>query len=126
MGVNRHGLSLGIERINNNIVMVIKAQGKLTHDDYALMTPMLDSSMAGVDKPNLKVLVDITEFEGWDLRAMWDDFKLGVKYGSDFGKIAIYGHKNWQALAAKVGSWFISGEIQTFEDIEQAIEWLNS
>jgi hypothetical protein len=28
-------------------------------------------------------------------------------------------------MAAKIGSWFISGEMKYFEDEDDAIEWLN-
>ena len=124
MAIKRHGLSFGIERVNDEFIMVLKATGKLTHADYEVMTPMLDSALKEVEKPKVKVLVDVSEFEGWELRAAWDDFKIGLKHGSSFEKIAIYGNKNWQELAAKVGSWFISGEIKSFDDYEKAVLWL--
>jgi hypothetical protein len=28
-------------------------------------------------------------------------------------------------MAAKIGSWFISGESKYFEDLDDALEWLN-
>jgi hypothetical protein len=124
MAIKRHGLSFGIERVNDEFIMVLEATGKLTHADYEVMTPMLDSALKEVEKPKVKVLVDVSEFEGWELRAAWDDFKIGLKHGSSFEKIAIYGNKNWQELAAKVGSWFISGEIKSFDDYEKAVLWL--
>jgi hypothetical protein len=39
--------------------------------------------------------------------------------------VAIYGNKQWQELAAKLGSWFISGEIRSFNNEDDAISWLN-
>lgn len=38
--------------------------------------------------------------------------------------IAIYGNKNWQEIAAKVGSWFVSGEIKYFEGYDDALQWI--
>ncbi|MCW8832578.1 MAG: STAS/SEC14 domain-containing protein, partial [Colwellia sp.] len=73
----------------------------------------------------IKALFDVTEMQGWELRAAWDDFKLGLKHGSEFEKIAIYGNKNWQAIIANIGSWFISGEVEFFEEHQQAVDWLN-
>ena len=32
--MNRHGLSIGIERVDNNFFLSLKAVGKLTHEDY--------------------------------------------------------------------------------------------
>jgi hypothetical protein len=120
----RHGLSLGIERISEEFIVVLKARGKLTHDDYEVMTPMLNSALDGISHPHIKILADISEFEGWELRAAWDDFKLGLKLGTKVNKIAIYGHKNWQELAAKISNWFVLGDVRSFSDYESAINWL--
>lgn len=126
MSTSRHGLSIGIERIGNQFVLTMKAVGKLTHEDYQVITPMLDSALEGVKDPKVKVLVDGTELEGWELRAAWDDFKLGLKHGNEFDRIAIYGNKRWQELAARVGSWFVSGEARYFDDYDAAVAWLNA
>jgi hypothetical protein len=125
MNIQKHGLSIGIERVENKFFLALKAVGKLTHDDYEIITPMIDSALAGVKEPKVNVLIDGTEMEGWELRAAWDDFKLGVKHGKDFEKIAIYGNKNWQEITAKIGSWFISGEVKYFECYDDALQWLN-
>jgi hypothetical protein len=125
MTIKRHGLSVGFERIENNIYFTLKAVGKLSHADYETIVPMLESALESVKHPNVKVLIDGTELEGWELRAAWDDFKLGLKHGNDFDRIAIYGNKGWQEIAAKVGSWFTSGEVKYFENFEDALAWLN-
>ena len=62
--------------------------------------------------------------EGWEARAAWDDFKLGIKHGKEFEKIAIYGNKSWQEIAAKVGSWFVTGEVKYFEHCDDALQWI--
>lgn len=125
MSIQRHGLSIGIESINNEFYLTLKASGKLTHEDYETISPMIDSALAEIEHPEIKALIDATELQGWEARAAWDDFKLGLKHGNEFVKIAIYGNKRWQDMAAKIGSWFISGEMKYFEDEEAAIEWLN-
>ena len=124
MKIIRHGLSIGIERVNNEFFLSLKATGKLTHEDYEKINPMIDSALEGVKDPNIKVFIDGSEFEGWELRAAWDDFKLGLKHGNNFDKIAIFGNKKWQEYTAKVGSWFISGEVKYFEDADEALTWL--
>ena len=124
MSVKRHGLSIGIERINENFFLSLKATGKLTHDDYKTITPMIESALQGVENPKIKALVDGTELEGWEMRAAWDDFKIGLKHGSEFEKIAIYGNKRWQEMSAKVGSWFMSGEVKYFDNRDEALDWL--
>ncbi|MGV2871496.1 STAS/SEC14 domain-containing protein [Colwellia sp. E150_009] len=120
----KHGLSIGIERFENDFFLSLKAIGKLTHEDYEIITPMIDSALAQVKDPKVNVLMDATELEGWELRAAWDDFKLGLKHNNEFRKIAIYGNKNWQKVSAKLGSWFMSGEIQYFDNLHDALNWI--
>ena len=77
---------------------------------------MIDSALEGIKHPIVDVYIDASELEGWEIKAAWDDMKLGIKHKNDFRNIAIFGHKKWYEYAAKVGSWFISGEAKFFED----------
>ncbi|MFM2610230.1 STAS/SEC14 domain-containing protein [Vibrio chagasii] len=124
MSIERHGISVGIERVSGETIIVFKAKGKLTHDDYQAMIPILKTTIKEIDSSALKMLVDISTSTGWELRAAWDDFKLGLELNSKIDKIAICGDKSWQELASKVGSWFVSGDIKSFEEHDSAIEWL--
>ncbi|SHJ24190.1 SpoIIAA-like [Rubritalea squalenifaciens DSM 18772] len=119
-----HGLSIGIERSGEDFFLSLKAIGKLTHHDYETITPMIDSALEAVKDPHVKVLIDGTELQGWEPRAAWDDFKLGLKHGNKFDKIAIYGNKKWQEHTAKIAAWFISGEVKFFENVDDALAWL--
>ena len=126
MTLTRHGLSIGIERTDNEFFLTLKARGKLTHEDYETITPMIDSALSGVKEAKIKAFIDGTELDGWEARAAWDDFKLGLKHGNEFEKIALYGNKGWQEWATKISSWFISGEAKYFEDEFEALSWLNA
>lgn len=125
MKLEQHGLSIGIVRTGEEFFLSLKAQGKLTHKDYERITPMIDSALAEVKEPKVKVFIDGTELEGWEARAAWDDLKLGLKHGNEFEKIAICGNKKWQEYAAKIGSWFIAGDIKYFENESEALAWLH-
>ncbi len=121
----RHGITVGMERFDNDFVLTFKVSGKLTHEDYEKITPLIDLSLEGVREPKINVLADIEELEGWELEAAWDDLKIGLRYGSSFNKIAIYGKQNYLDYGIKVSSWFISGEIKHFDNIADAIIWIN-
>jgi len=125
MSVIKHGLSIGLERVDNQFFLSLKAVGKLTHKDYEKITPLIDSVLSEVREPQVKVLIDGTELQGWELRAAWDDFRLGLKHNNEFTKIAIYGNKNWQEIVAKIGAWFMSGEVRYFESCDDALAWLS-
>lgn len=113
-------------RVENEFFLTLKAVGKLTHEDYEKITPMIDNALQGVKDAKIKAFIDGTELEGWELRAAWDDFRLGLKHGSEFEKIAIFGNKKWQEFISKIASWFIGGEVKFFENEEEAIDWLKS
>ncbi|WP_323846500.1 STAS/SEC14 domain-containing protein [Microbulbifer magnicolonia] len=125
MSVQRHGVSIGLERTDGEFFLTMRVRGKLTHEDYQSLVPMLESAIAGVEHPKINVYFDATEMEGWEPRAAWDDLKLGVKHGREFNRIAMVGNRRWQEMAAKVGSWFIGGEARYFENEEEAMAWLN-
>jgi hypothetical protein len=126
MKTKKHGLSIGIERVDNDLFLSLKAIGKLNHQDYEIITPMLESALAEIKQPKIKALIDGTELDGWEPRAAWDDFKIGLKHGNEFEKIAIYGNKNWLKLTAKIGSWFVSGEVEYFDNYESALSWVRT
>lgn len=121
-----HGLTVGITRVDENIYLKLKAVGKLTHKDYEIITPMLDKALEEVEEPHINALIDGTELEGWELRAAWDDFKLGLKHGGEFSKIAIVGNKPWEKTLSKLAGWFVSGETQYFENYNDALGWLEN
>ncbi len=123
MTYTEHGIACGITRINDRFYMNIQVIGKLTHDDYEIMVPMLENAIDGVTNPKVIAIVDIRDFEGMELRAAWDDLKLGLRHGHDFSNIAVIGNKNWEKLGLKVASWFSSGEIKYFENKQEALEW---
>jgi hypothetical protein len=122
----KHGLSIGINRVDNEFFLFLKAIGKLSHEDYEKINPMIDNALLGIKEAKIKALIDATQLEGWELRAAWDDFKLGLKHDSEFEKIAIYGNEKWQEYISKIASWFISGEVKFFENEEEAIKWLKN
>ncbi|PLY04204.1 MAG: STAS/SEC14 domain-containing protein [Arcobacter sp.] len=119
-----HGLLFGVERINESLFLKFKAIGTLTHEDYERINPIIDLALTGIKEPKIDVLVDISELDGWDLEAAWDDLKLGLKYGNSFNKIAIYGEKSWVKFATKISSWFINGEVKQFKTLGEAISWI--
>ena len=122
---NRHGISAGLERIEEKYIFIIKAYGKLNDEDYKLITPVFEDIMDSLDE-KINLLFDASEFEGWEPKAAWDDFKLGIKYMDKFDKIAIYKGDSWLKIGAKITDWFFPAKIKTFDSFEESIKWLKS
>jgi len=124
--INQNGISIGIKRVNELFFIKMKLVGKLTHEDYETITPMIEKSLQSIDHPNIPLLVDATQFEGWSLEAVFDDLKIGLKHNGEFKKIAFVGNKSWQEYSIKLTNWFMSGKMEYFEDIGDAINWLDN
>lgn len=124
MQVERHGLSVGLERTGQEFFLTITITGKLTHADYEAITPLLDNALEAVASPSIKALIDASELEGWEARAAWDDLKLDLKHGRKFEKTAIIGHTRWHEVATRVSNWFVPGDVKLFHDRNEALGWL--
>jgi len=120
--------NMAIDIVPNNAALdvTLKATGKLTHADYTVMVPMMQQAIQSIPNVKVNMLLDATEFEGWELEAAWDDFKFGMEYKDTFIKIAIVGTKSWQEYMAKMGDWFMHGEVKFFYDLNEAKEWTHS
>jgi len=110
---------------SSNNLLVTKATGKLTTEDYEkIWIPALEAIL----KNNKKIRVACwlpPGFEGWEAGAIWDDAKFGIKHRNDMEKMAIIGGPEWVVWATKLGAHFIEGTIKTFEnkDFQAAVEW---
>ena len=100
--------------------------GKLTHHDYEVLLPMLDSVIDGAENARIDTLVDLRQLEGFELRAIRDDLKLGLKHRKRFERIAVLRNKKWEQVATQVGNWFTLGELAYFEDAVDANKWILS
>jgi len=120
-----HGLTVKINKREDYFFMSVKIVGTLTHEDYQKRLPMLRYTLNNVENPKVKVLVDALDFQGWELRAAWDDYKFGMEYNKAFTKIAFVGGKAWKAYGVKIGNWFMSGQMKYFKTIEDAQAWLS-
>lgn len=120
-----HGISVGISRVNDSFFMKIKITGTLTHSDYQMMVPMLRDAIKSVKEPQINVLIDGTDFTGFELQAAWDDLKFGLEFDELFHKIAYIGTKSWEAYGVKISNWFMDAQIKFFNSSDEAYEWLS-
>ena len=118
--------NMAIDIAPNGAVLdvTLKATGKLTHGDYTVMVPMLSQAITSMPNVKVNMILDATEFEGWELEAAWDDFKFGMEYKDIFSKIAIVGTSSWQEYLSKMGDWFMDGEVKFFYDLTDAKNWI--
>ena len=108
-------------------LLVAKMLGRLTVEDYEqILIPKLDEIIGEYQKVRAVIIVD-ESFTGWELGALWEDAKYGLKHRHDFDKIAMVGASHWLEKAVKLGSVFIDSEVKTFDvdKLSDALVWIN-
>ena len=96
----------------------------MTDADYKALIPRLE---AAIDRHgSIRLLVDMGEFKGIELQAVWDDFAFGIKHWNDLERMALVGDKRWQELSAKSFNRLTKGDIRYFDlaDANAARAWI--
>ena len=117
-----------ISPLSKGNVLIIKAVGKLTDNDYKrVLLPALRTIITQYGKA--KFLLDMgDEPYGWTGMALWDDALFGFLHRNDFEKMGVIGGKKWLDWGLRVSSLLIGGEMKTFplKDRQEAIDWVKS
>ena len=102
----------------------IVVDGKLTHSDYVdILIPKFEEiSKNG----SIKIMTVISSFEGIEFTAIFDDLKTVYKHRKDFEKIAVVTNSAWINLGLNIFKAITSGEVKTFENEQDAQQWLTS
>lgn len=107
-------------------ILGVRLTGKVTDEDYEkVFIPALEKVLAEHKKMRCIYYMD-AEFEGWNLGAMWDDAKFGMKHRNDFEKIAVIGGPKWAEWGTKLAGHMVSGEVKTFpvDQLQAAWDWI--
>jgi hypothetical protein len=113
---------------SDGATLAVVASDKLTADDYELVfMPALEERIERFGRARAVIAFD-DDFRGWELGALWDDAKFGLKHRNDFERIAVVGAPRWVEWSAKVGELFMHGEVKSFEPTEyvDAVLWAKS
>ena len=97
--------------------------GKLTDRDYQEMfVPELEKAVEQWGTINL--LLEMEDFHGWDPHALWDDFRVGIKYNNAIARIAMVGDRTWEEWTAKLLKHFVKAEVRYFEHARAHRAWI--
>ena len=109
-------------------VLGFKAVGKITGEDYErVVIPEIESRLENHDK--LRAVYECgPEMTGFELKALWDDAKVGLKHMKAWEKIAVVSDDTLVAQGVKMFSFMVPCEIKVCEasGIEEAKAWASS
>lgn len=110
---------------SNATMLAVRATGMVTAEDYTeVWIPALQKVIRENGKGRCLLYMD-DNFEGWELKAMWEDAKFGFAHRNDFEKLAVVGGPSWVEWGTKVASALISGEVKTYneQELTDALKW---
>lgn len=117
-----------IERIPNlpDYVLGLSAKGKVTGTDYeSIVIPAAEDMFSRYDK--VRVLYHLGEdFTGFEMAAMWDDAKLGMKHLRGWDRVAVVSDVEWIRAAIRFFGVVIPGRVRVFHncDLAEATRWM--
>jgi hypothetical protein len=109
-------------------VIGLRASGKLTKADYTgVLEPALKEAM---DSGQARVVFVLTDFDGLDLDATFEDIKtgLGVEFAhrKEWKRLTLVTDVDWVARAMRMFAWAMPGELAVYDDLdklEEAKSW---
>jgi len=122
--MEKHAISFRMINLKDEFYCYMEIEGKIKHEDYEFFVPVFENAIKDIKDVHIKLLVDITKIEGWELHAAWDDLKFGLKHGTEFSKIALIGNDKLYEYGTKVTNWFTPGAMKYFDNKEDAKNWL--
>jgi hypothetical protein len=108
---------------DSNLLEVV-VNGKLTHEDYERSVPLVERMVE--QHGQIRVLLDMIDFHGWEAAAMWDDLKFAFKHCADISHLAMVGDKDWERSMSTFCKPFTRSEIRYFDwsELKEARAWL--
>jgi len=107
-------------------VLGVSAEGKITGTDYeTVLIPAIEEKLKTNKK--IRMLYHLgSNFNGFDLNAMMDDAKIGMKHLSAWDKIALVSDHELINMVAKFFGHLLSCEIRIFKnaELEEAKKWI--
>ena len=100
----------------------LQITGKLTINDYDALVPIVETL---IKKRKISILVELLDFHGWSVGALWEDAKFTAKHFKNIKRIAVVGDKLREREMAAFCKPFISAKIRYFDfnDLHEAKDW---
>lgn len=104
--------------------LLVQLSGKLTKEDYQHFVPTVERLIQQQGK--IRLLVQMRDFHGWTLGALWEDIKFDVKHLSDIERLAFVGDRKWEVGMAAFCKPFTRALIRYYDEskYEEALGWI--
>ncbi len=108
-------------------VIGVRIDGKLVHEDYKRFVPMLEKLIE--EHGSFRCYVEMSNYEGFTLRALWDEIKFDTRHGGAIERCAIVGAPTVEKWATSMFKpLFRNAQIRFFDEAqsEEAWDWITA
>ena len=118
-------MSISLREEAGGKVLVIRLGGKLTKQDYEHFVPEVERLIRRHGK--VRMLVQMHDFHGWSLSALWDDIKFDLKHFAHIERLALVGESKWEAGMAEFCKPFTAATVRYFDEAKsgESLNWIN-
>ena len=118
-------MPIRINQVSGQQFLVVHVWEKLARADFERFLPQFAELSQRPGK--LRLLFDMTGFEGWDAGALWDEIKFDLKHANDFERVASVGDSKWEHAMATVIKPFTKAKTRYFDAAQYAAarKWLS-
>ena len=106
-------------------VIGLKLSGKLLHEDYQQFIPKLEALIG--EHGSIRCLIEMSEFHGFEPRALWDELKFDTTHASKIERCAVVGNRAWERWTTNLSKpLFFRAQLRYFDasELEEAWDWI--
>lgn len=107
-------------------VIAFEAKGKVTAVDYeTILIPVVEQTLK--KHPKVRLLYHLGDaFSGFEVQALWDDAKLGLRHLTSWERIAVVTDVGWISAATRAWGVAAPGVVRVFpnSELRAAKEWV--
>ncbi len=124
MKLNRKNDMYKIMDGTEGAIVAVKLSGKLTDESNDELMDIFENAIAKTG--NLRVLMYLENFKGWNPGAMLEEFKFAIKHRDKFERIAVVGDSEWLNWITKADDIFspINEKYFNNNDEKKAWKWI--
>lgn len=102
-----------------------KVSGHVTADEVKSFLPQLERAIADRGKRTIGILADVSDMEGTDWDARWEEIKFLSKYAEHIERVAVVGAHKWEQLKAEIlsGTVLVQAETRYYHGPEVLHAW---
>jgi hypothetical protein len=121
-----------IERLkeSHGAAIGFKVVGRVTADEVKAFEPQIEFVIAQRKERPIGILADLSQMEGADWKARWDEMRFLQKYTDHIARMAVVGADKWEEVVAMVlaGTAVLQAETRYFtsSEINSAWEWVRT